>query len=147
MIPAFDSCGNLPAGIHDATMGEIETRFAINEKRKELFNALKAVISILDECNCPEVYLDGSFITKKAEPGDYDLCYEPEGIIATDRFRQFLKDHRSNREKYLGDIFVHLPEPPYHINLIKYWQTDTRQDDQIKGILRIDLRLQDDAQK
>jgi len=107
----------------------------------------KKVISILRECNCPEVYLDGSFTTHKEEPGDYDLCYEPKGIVATERFRQFLDEYKKNKEKYLGDIFVHMPEPPYQINLTEFWQTDTRQDDVVKGILRIELRIEVNAQK
>jgi hypothetical protein len=64
VIPEFDSIGNLPTGIHKATMAEVQTRFAYNKKRRKLFQALEKVISILRECQCPEVFLDGSFITK-----------------------------------------------------------------------------------
>jgi hypothetical protein len=147
VVPGFDSIGNLPTGIPNATMAEVEARFAHNDKRRELFNALERVIYVLRQCNCPEVYLDGNFITAKDEPDDYDLCYEPRGIVATDRFRKFLEEYKKNKEKYLGDIFVHLPEPPYRMSLIEFWQKDARQDDVIKGILRIDLGLEDDAQK
>jgi hypothetical protein len=147
VIPNFDSHGNLPPGIHDATLAEVQTRFAYNDKRTKLLNALKRVISILIECKCQEVFLNGSFITNKEEPGDYDLCYEPTGIVATDNLQMFLKTREARKEEYLGDIFVRLPQPPYLADYVEMWQTDTRQDDIPKGIIRIDLRLKDNAQK
>lgn len=148
VLPEFNRDGNLLSGIHQATMAEVKARFARNKRRMQLFEALEEVISILKECNCPEVYLDGSFITQKEEPGDYDLCYEPTGIKATDRFFMFLSEHKQNKGKYLGDIFPHMPEPPYHVNLIEFWQTDTRNNDSLKGIVKIDLRQEkDDAKK
>jgi len=70
VIPEFDDNNNLPPGIHDATMAEVQARFAHNEKRKQLFAGLEEVISILKDCNCPEVFLDGSFITQKEQPNE-----------------------------------------------------------------------------
>lgn len=128
-------------------MADVQTRFAYNRKRRKLFQALEKVISILRECQCPEVFLDGSFITKKEEPGDYDLCYEPTGIVATDNLRTFFITRETRKEEYLGDIFVRMPQPPYFVDYVESWQTDKRQDDVRKGILRIDLRLEDNAQK
>ena len=139
MLPDFDSLGNMPPGIHDTTLAEVEARFAYNKERRVLFSALKKVVSILTECKCPEVFLDGSFITTEADPADYDLCYEPTGIIATDRLQSFLSSSDTRKEEYLGDIFVRLPQPPYFIDHVENWQTDTRQDDARKGVLRIVL--------
>lgn len=128
-------------------MAEVQARFAHNEKRKQLFDGLEEVISILKECNCPEVFLDGSFITKKEQPNDYDLCYEPTGVLATERFREFLRGRSTNKEKYRGDIFVHMPVPPFYVNHVNNWQKDGRNEDVAKGILRIDLRQDWDAQE
>jgi hypothetical protein len=139
VIPDFDENNNLPPGIHDATVAEVRTRFA-NERRKQLFAAFEEVISILSECNCPEVYLDGSFITTKEEPNDYDLCYESKGIVRTLRLREFLTNSDTRKEKYLGDIFIHMPEPPYYVSHVEHWQKDGRKDGMRKGIVRIKLR-------
>ena len=55
----------LPPGIHDATLEEIEERFAINEKRRKLFEGLRKSLAALRLAGCTVVFLDGSFITDK----------------------------------------------------------------------------------
>lgn len=141
MIPEFDANNNLPPGMHDATMAEVQARFVHNEKRRQLFAGLVQVVSILKESNCPEVFLDGSFITAKELPNDYDLCYEPTGMAPAERLREFLEHSETRKERYLGDVFIHMPEPPFFVNHVTYWQRDGRNGDVAKGIIRIDLRL------
>ncbi len=140
MIPESDKNGNLPPGIFEATIEEVEERFSINFQRKKLFGLLLEVLAIFRNCGCPEVYLDGSYITNKDEPEDYDLCYEPTGINATDEFFEFLKSKDRRKERYGGDIFPRMPEPPYHYDHVVHWQIDGRNDDAAKGILKILLR-------
>lgn len=147
MIPDFDTNGNLPPGIHSATLAEVESKFAHNTKRKELFAALSEVIKILSEANCQEVHLDGSFITTKEEPGDYDLCFEPTGLKPTESLRALLANRENRKTEYLGDIFVRMPEPPYYLDHVRDWQKDGRNEDVIKGIIKIDLRAKGDAEK
>jgi hypothetical protein len=74
----FDERGLLPAGIHDATLEELEQyfgRFQRTDQRITLCKKLKAYISALKaaEINC-SLIVDGSFImTKVDEPEDIDL--------------------------------------------------------------------------
>jgi len=145
VIPDFDKNGNLSPGIHEATIQEIKAYFANNMHRKKLFEKLLKVLKILGDCSCTEVYLNGSFITLKSEPRDYDLCYEPTGIKGTDEFKQFLKTRDLRKEKYLGDIFPRLPQPTYEIDHVEDWQTD--RDGEIKGIIRIILRQANNDQE
>jgi hypothetical protein len=140
VIPAFDENGNLPPGIHVATITEVETRFANNNYRKRLFQGLLRVLEILRDCNCPEVHLNGSYITTKSEPGDYDLCYEPAGMKATEEFKQFLLTRETRKAEHLGDIFPRMPQPPYEMDHVEDWQTDRDRDGEVKGIVRIILR-------
>ncbi len=63
MIPDFDSTGNLPEGIHLASMEELVDRFGYNPKRAWLIDGLKLLICALQKANCPLVYIDGSFGT------------------------------------------------------------------------------------
>jgi hypothetical protein len=147
VIPSFDTNGNLPPGVHPATLAEVERKFAHNAKRKELFTGLAGVIKILREANCQEVHLDGSFITTKEEPGDYDLCFEPTGLQPTEPLRAFLANKENRKTEYLGDIFVRMPEPPYYVDHVRSWQKDGRNDDVVKGILKIDLKAEDDTQE
>jgi hypothetical protein len=138
VLSDFDKNGNLPPGIHIATIQEVEAHFTHNIQRKKLFKALLKVLEILQGCNCREVYLNGSFITVKSEPGDYDLCYEPTGIKGTPEFKQFLEKREMRKKEYLGDIFPRMPQPPYEADHVEDWQTD--RNGEVKGIIRIILK-------
>jgi hypothetical protein len=138
MLPEFDTCGNLPPGIWTATIGEVEVRYASNIQRQKLFQAFKEVLEILRAANCPEVYLNGSFICKSEEPGDYDMCYEWRGMQPTDEFHTLLKGTPDERKKkHLGDIFIRMSVPPYLEDYVESWQAD--RDHNVKGIIRIEL--------
>jgi hypothetical protein len=84
MIPDFVDIGSpwkiLPPGIHKATMKEIEACFAISEHRKQLFLGLQEGVRALCNAGCRIILLDGSFITEKPTPKDYDVCWDPRGV-------------------------------------------------------------------
>ena len=79
MIPDFDDSGNLPPGVHDATWGEIVQRFGWTSRR-ELLDGLKAALEPLRETGCRRVFINGSFVTDKDEPGDIDIAWDPDGV-------------------------------------------------------------------
>lgn len=122
-------------GVHDATLPEIEERFAYSERRKQLFIAMEKVVLMLRGAKCPEIFLNGSYITTKPEPGDYDLCWEPTGVVPTEDLRKLFQEKTERKKIYLGDIFPRLPQPPYFPDHVIEWQTD--RDDTPKGIIRI----------
>jgi hypothetical protein len=136
MIPSFDQRGNLPPGIHTATLKEVERKFASTEHRKHLFWGLERLLENLKAAGCSTFYLDGSFITKKEEPGDYDCIWYPTGVTAA-LDKDLLKSLEDRKAKYFGDIFVYIPEHGGFPHL-EYFQKD--QDDNPKGIIKIDLR-------
>ncbi len=136
MIPGFDKLGNLPPGIHHASLKEIEQRFVLTAHRKYLFGGLRRLLESLQNAGCTTFYLDGSFITKKEEPGDYDCIWDPTGVTG-ELDKDLLKSLEVRKAKYFGDIFVYIPEHggfPY----LEYFQKD--KDDNPKGIIKIDLR-------
>ena len=137
MIPLFYNNGNLPPGIYIANLPEIEARFAYNPRRIKLFRALKKVVKILAECNCLELFLDGSFITNTAEPNDYDICWEPVGVRPTVKLKEILKNLEHSKKEYLGDIFVRLPQPPFYFDHVIEWQKD--RDGNTKGIIKLPI--------
>ena len=137
MLPPFDENGNLPPGVYLATLAEIETRFATTPHRKKLFIGLIAVAENLKAANCKTLYLNGSFITNKEEPGDYDACWEPLDVDQN-LDPVLLKDRTARKTKYLGDIYPRIPELAQGLDHFKSWQLD--RDDNVKGIIVIDLR-------
>lgn len=82
MIPDFDPDGNLPPGIHETTWDEFVARFGINARRMWLISGLKRALDSLKQAGCAHAYIDGSFVTAKDLPGDFDGCWDPVGVIA-----------------------------------------------------------------
>jgi hypothetical protein len=81
MIPPFDpATGTLPPGIHRASWEEVAGRFGATAWRRRLLAGLLLALRQLGQAGCRRVYLDGSFVTDKQEPGDFDGCWDPAGV-------------------------------------------------------------------
>jgi len=80
VLPDFDGDGALPLGIHVASWDEIVERFGWTAHRMDLLAGLSDVLAALSSAGCRLAYLDGSFVTDKEVPGDYDLCWEMDGV-------------------------------------------------------------------
>src|SRR3546814_16344804 len=84
MIPTFiyregAPLGVLPPGVHFASLEEIEKRFATNERRRSLFKGITEVAETLRRAGCRVMFLDGSFVTDKELPEDFDGCWDAHG--------------------------------------------------------------------
>lgn len=80
-IPPFDpDTGLLPPGEHEANWDEIEARFGWTLRRRQLLDGLGDGLAILAQANCSLVWLNGSFVTDKDEPGDFDCVWSPTGV-------------------------------------------------------------------
>src|SRR5258708_6051261 len=85
MIPSFVNArgvpyGILPPGIHRADLEEVAKRFARTDHRAWLFEGVIAVAEALRSAGCMRMYLDGSFVTAKERPNDYDGCWDPTRV-------------------------------------------------------------------
>ena len=81
MIPVLAAgSGNLPPGIHEASWAELTARYGFTLRRLGLLAGLKAALDALQAAGCKRVYVDGSFVSRKAEPGDFDACWETDGV-------------------------------------------------------------------
>ena len=89
MIPEFNEYGNLPPGIHHATWNEIVTRYATSVRRRELLDGLLDALRSLKGAGCATAYLDGSVITSKDHPGDFDACWKSGDVISVVSIRSF----------------------------------------------------------
>ena len=75
MIPRLNSYGYLPRGIHKASLREIKERFGSGSlRRKQLFKKLQSVVALLllQKEHIQQFILDGSFVTSKNTPNDFD---------------------------------------------------------------------------
>ena len=143
MIPPLDADGNLPAGIHWATWTELVDRFGTSPRRVELLEGLKRALQSLADAGCQTVYVDGSFVTAKEAPGDFDACWDPLGVDG-ERLDPVLLDFTDRRAaqkaKYGGELFPSLAfADPAGNTFLEFFQID-KSTGKAKGIIAIDLK-------
>ena len=81
VIPPFDpESGLLPPGEHESGWDEIQARFGWNARRRQLLDGLADGLAILGTAGCGRVWINGSFVTAKDEPGDFDCVWSPAGV-------------------------------------------------------------------
>ena len=73
MIPPFDEHGYLPAGIHPATLEQIEVRFGCeSEVRRVQMESLRWLFELARRAGAERLVINGSFVTDVLEPNDVD---------------------------------------------------------------------------
>ena len=74
-IPAFAESGDLPTGIHKATLEEVEVRFGKQPPaRKQTVERLRRVYGLASSTgHLARFVIFGSFVTAKPEPNDVDI--------------------------------------------------------------------------
>lgn len=143
MIPPFDEAGRLPPGIHWADWDEFKARFSTNSHRERLLAGLKRALDALRIANCSTVFVDGSFVTAKEFPGDFDACWNMEGVVVErldpvllifDNFRA------AQKAKFRGELFpAQWQADPTGRVYLEFFQIDKERDG-LKGIIALDLR-------
>jgi Family of unknown function (DUF6932) len=141
MIPSLDpSTGYLPPGVHNAPWVEIEPVFGTNSHRMRLVAGLHAALVNLAAAGCQIVLLDGSFISEKTLPKDYDAAWEPLGV---DPFKldpvllDFDNERAAMKAKYGGEFFPATFLAAAGILYRDFFQKD--RNGVPKGVLQIDL--------
>lgn len=147
MIPNhFDLPGSpwpiLPPGIHVATLAEVEARFASNPRRRVQFRGFVAALANLRGAGCRRAFLDGSFVTAKPRPGDYDACWDPTSVdpaFLDPVLLTFENNRAAQKAKYHGELFPStIPADRAGTIFVEFFQVD-RFTGARKGIVAIDL--------
>ena len=143
LVPISGSPWNvLPPGVHTATLAEIESTFAYNPRRRALFGGLVAATVHLGSVGCRRILLDGSYVSAKPLPGDYDACWDPDGVDF-DRldpiFDDFDNSRANQKARFGGEFFPStLVEVGSGAFFAEFFQID-RFTGREKGILAITL--------
>ena len=143
MIPELNTVGELPPGIHPTTLDELETIFANTPERRPLFEGLKLALENLTSARVHRVFIDGSFVTHKAEPNDVDGCWEWHEGVDLNRlapvFLDFSNQRQAMKAKYGVDFFIaDWVEAGSGLTFLQFFQRN--RSDEPRGILAIDLR-------
>ena len=141
MIPPFDDeTGLLPAGEHYADWGEITDRFGWNAHRRHILKGLLRLVTALRDGGCRLCLLDGSFVTRKELPSDFDAAcdYNDMEPLALLRLRLTASSEIMKAE-YRGEVFPCNETVPSdgRYTFREYFQRDD--DDTPKGIIAVNL--------
>ncbi len=146
MIPDFDENGNLPSGVHWAEWEEFEKRFGNNLTRQLMIVGLELAMTQLKLAGCPTIFIDGSFVSHKQKPGDFDACWEDNGVdlnklkLIAPTLYNFALRRAEQKIKYKGEFFpANYPANDSGTAYIDFFQFDTRTNKR-KGIIAIDLQ-------
>lgn len=114
MIPPFDPVtGRLPDGEHVASWDELVDRLGWTPRRRQLLDGLAEAIELLTDAGCGRLWLNGSFVTAKDEPADFDACWDPDGVDldALDPIFFDLASGRANQKaRFGGELFPNVVE-------------------------------------
>ena len=143
MLPPFTKHGWLPKGIHRTSWPVFVERFGTTSRRRKLLAGLKAAMQSLRAAGCKTVYIDGSFVTIKRNPGDFDGCWdiasvEPELLDPV--LLTFDAGRAAQKAKYLGELFpAQMSEGATGQTFLEFFQVE-KETGAVKGIVVIDLR-------
>ena len=145
MIPDFvnidASWRVLPPGLHESPLEEIKERYAYNETRKHLYDGLVKACEALRKAGCKDVYLDGSYVTEKPKPGDFDACWDPTGVdpsLLDPVFLDFSEQRKKQKLKFGGELFPSGARADGLHTFIEFFKIDKETGNE-KGIIHIQL--------
>lgn len=98
----------LPPGIHTASLDEVKSRYAINTRRRTLFEGVVDAAGRLRSAGCARIYLDGSYVTSKPLPEDFDACWDPSGVDQERLdpvFRDLSNLRAAQKAEFKGEFF------------------------------------------
>jgi len=145
MIPPFNSDDNLPAGIHLTDWNTFSVAFGVSARRSQLISGLAAAMVPLRQAGCNRLYIDGSFVTAKVVPNDYDVAWDPLGVdllllkSLEPLFFDFANSRAAQKAKFFGEFFPSSqPAEPAGRTFLEFFQVDKNTGKQ-KGIVALDL--------
>ncbi len=115
-------------------------RFGWTERRRRLLDGLAEAIELLAEAGCQQIWLNGSFVTAKDEPGDFDACWDADDVDldALDPVLMDLSNHRSaQKARFGGELFPNVIESQSGLSFAEFFQNE--RDTSRKGIVVIHL--------
>lgn len=142
MIPQLGANGLLPPGVHWADWDELVDRFGSTPWRQHLITGLEAALENLKGAGCLTVYIDGSFVTSKTRPNDYDGCWDEAGVdpLALDpALLTFDPGRTTQKATFMGELFpASIIADADGLSFLEFFQKD-KETGRAKGIVAIDL--------
>ncbi|WP_323773610.1 DUF6932 family protein [Alcanivorax sp.] len=146
MIPALITLRGapwrvLPPGLHWASLDQVREAFAYNPHRRKLFSGLYNAANALSVAGCKHLFLDGSYVTSKPKPGDFDGSWNPENVnpsLLDPVLLDFEDGRRNQKLKYLGELFPASADCGTGRTFFEFFQLEKHTGGP-KGMIAIDL--------
>jgi hypothetical protein len=143
-----DSKSILPAGIHHMTLAEFGLKFVDqfpqSVRRKLIFDKFSQYLNIILNLDIvTELWLNGSFVTEKSEPGDIDAVaffdvHKANSLILDNASKSCILDIPRIQSKYLTDIRFVRNDDQSQRSYWRGWYGFSR-DEQPKGFVCLKL--------
>lgn len=142
MIPPLDpTTGYLPQGVYQTSWGEVSSIFSGNGHRQWLLEGLAAALGNLAAAGCRTVLLDGSFISQKQLPSDYDGAWDTFGVdpdLLDPVLLDFSNQRSAMKMKYGGELFPASGLAAPGVTYREFFQSD--RNGVPKGVVELNLR-------
>jgi hypothetical protein len=141
MLPALKN-GLLPPGIHEAGLDDVAASMACTPWREWLLEGLRLVLVDLAAAGCASAYLDGSYVTDKDKPNDYDLCWDRAGVdrsLLHPVIEKVKPPRTEQKQRYRGDILPNVVESNSGLLFVDFFQVH-KESGSPKGIVKLDPR-------
>lgn len=140
----YQESGKLVPGVHELTWDEFVNEYGYNSHRANLIVGLKKALDDLKSVGCKRVYIDGSFVSKKNHPNDYDSCWEHAGVDLAmlkakfPLFFDFDNGRLNQKNYYKGELMpASILEKSTNCSFLDFFQRD--REDNPKGIIALTL--------
>lgn len=139
----FNTFGKLIPGIHVVPWSEFVSLYSFSSRRQHLFRGMERAFVHFKEAGCARIYIDGSFVTKKVEPNDYDACWDMTGVnfelLDPMFYRHLQMGTQQQKLAYYGEFYpAPIIEGGSGLTFLDFFQTD-RETGKRKGIILIEL--------
>jgi hypothetical protein len=116
--------------------------FGFTVRRAQLLTGLKDALILLKLAGCRTAFIDGSFVTAKPQPMDFDACWAIDGVDPERLdpvFLDFSNSRARQKARFGGEFFpADLPEGMTGKTFLEFFQTD-KETGEPKGIVALDL--------
>ena len=97
---------------------------------------------LLARANCKKLYVDGSFVSEKLFPGDFDACWDAVGVDVNRLdpvFLDFSNRRSAQKARFRGELFISSTTADAAGNtFLRFFQID-KSSGAPKGIVVLDL--------
>jgi hypothetical protein len=144
-LPEFNEQGDLPVGVHHATLDEVLTRFGHGTPQRQAVTAQLVRIYKLARATGKllRFVIFGSYVTVKPAPNDIDIILvmrDDFAVAECDEQTQPLFDHLHAQQNFGASVFSVRPSTVLLATVdefISYWQI--KRDQTQRGIIEVSV--------